>query len=583
LQLLRLIKYFTSNRLTRRVIESVAIGILAGCLAALFFYCLKAADTFVIYLVGGTLSPSPLGEPPLFNVISKPQSLWLKILLPAFGGLASGFLVYLFAPEAEGHGTDAMIKAFHQEDGNIRSRVPIVKGLATIFILATGGSAGREGPIIQMGAGVGSLIARILRLSVRIKRQLLLAGAAAGIGAIFKAPLGGAITAIEIIYKEDFEAEALIPSVISSVSSYAVFSAFFGHATIFGLPITPSFYDLREFAFYLLLSIASALAGILFIRVFKRTRRIFHQLPIYPPLKPALGGLLVGLLGIFVPQILGTGWGEIQIALMGKYGALLLVTIALAKILATSFTVGSGGSGGIFGPSLFIGGMLGGGIGLFGHHYFPAIVQQPEAYILVGMASFFAGIANAPIGALVMVMEMTGAYGLVAPFMLVSIFAILFTQKWSIYDSQLRSRFDSPSHREDLVRDILSEITTAQLWNELQVAPEPIPASTLIKDIPTAFRKSTVPYLLVKKSSDIDGIIESDDYVGVAGIEETNVILATDVASPIPQVKQSDSLRSVLRAMMIRGVNHALVISSAEEKPRIITSEQIESAAERHR
>ena len=459
------------RNVTRWVFLGILIGVVSGIGAAGFFYVLQLVKHFTFHGLAGYASPAPQGEL-LFEAGSGLQFRpWVFFLLPLVGGLLSGLIVYRFAPEAEGHGTDAMIDAFHNKGGRIRPRVPFVKSIATICTLACGGSAGREGPIAQIGAGFGSMVAGFFKLSDRERRILLLAGCGAGLSAIFRAPLGGALTAIEVLYKEDFETEALIPTIISSVTAYIIFTLFFGSQPIFYFP-GYTFADPRELIFYALLGLICIPLGIFYIKVFYGMRdRIFRSINIPRYYKPMLGGLGVALIGLWFPQIYGDGWGWLQLAILGKLSISVMLAIALMKIFATSCTISSGGSGGVFGPTLFIGGMLGGAIGLLSNHFFPEIIGHPGAFVVVGMASFFAGVANAPMGSLLMCSEMTEGYGLIVPLMLVSIIALLFTRKYSIYEKQVQNRFYSPAHIGDFTINILEEMKVKDYYSPKAIPP----------------------------------------------------------------------------------------------------------------
>lgn len=238
------------ENIARWLVFGLLVGIVSGLAAAGFYYLLQLARHYAFHLLAGYAAPAPAGEQ-LFeagkNLIFRPL---IFFILPVLGGLISGWIVYRFAPEAEGHGTDAMIDAFHNQKGHIRTRVPLVKGLASIMTLATGGSAGREGPIAQIGAGIGSTVGRLLKLSDKERRILLLAGCGGGLAAIFRAPLGAALTSIEILYKEDMETEALVPTVVSSIVAYIIFTYFFGHSPIFLLSRIYVFRSPRTYFLY---------------------------------------------------------------------------------------------------------------------------------------------------------------------------------------------------------------------------------------------------------------------------------------------------------------------------------------------
>jgi len=448
------------------IFYSALIGVVSGLGASAFFFLLQWGKFFVMDFLAGYPQVNPAGEQIVFLTAHTPFRSWLFFLIPSLGGLLSGLIVYSFAPEAEGHGTDAMIDAFHNKDGKIRTRVPYIKSIASIITLATGGSAGREGPIAQIGAGFGSWLGRILHLDIKQIRILLLAGTAGGLGAIFRAPLGAAIVSTEIVYREDFESNGIIPAVISSVVAYTIFSLFFGYSPIFETP-TFTFSNPIELIIYAFLAIACAYVGIFYVRFFYGTRDyFFNKIPIKPHFKPAIGGLFVGIIGLFVPQALGGGYGYIQLAILGKLSIGLMIGIILFKILSTSFTISSGGSGGVFGPSIFIGAMIGGVIGGLGQKLFPEVVINPGAFVLVGMAGFFAGVAHAPIGSLLMVCEMTGNYGLLAPLMLVSAISILLNRRVSLYEKQEKNRFASKAHADEMRVNILSEIPVEDVYEK---------------------------------------------------------------------------------------------------------------------
>ncbi|KMY69081.1 chloride channel protein [Desulfocarbo indianensis] len=455
---------FFGSDATKRILISVLIGVVSGLGAMAFFFCLEWLRWFCLGYLAGAPAPAPAGEQLVHIAVETPYRAWALFLVPVIGGLISGFVVYTWAPEAEGHGTDAMIDAFHNLKGIIRTRVPFIKSFASIVTLSTGGSAGREGPIAQIGAGFGSWLGRALGLSVRERRIFLLAGCAAGLGAIFRAPLGAAITSVEVLYREDFESEAIIPCVIASVIAFSMFSFTFGFEPIFATPKF-AFRDPRELIFYAILGLVCAPVGMIYVRTFYGTRDLFRKLTIPKHLRPALGGMGVGLVALFVPQAIGGGYGYLQQAIHGELALRVMLLAAAFKIITTSLTIGSGGSGGVFGPTLFIGGMLGGVVGLLGNMLFPEVVQQPGAFVLVGMAAFFAGAAKAPLGAMLMVSEMTWSYGLLPPLMLVSVIAILFNRHSSIYEKQVRNKFQSPAHEGDVTVNVLSDLKVEDIFS----------------------------------------------------------------------------------------------------------------------
>ena len=529
---------------TRWIFLGLFTGVCSGLVAVLFFVALEAASYFTFNILAATPQPAPPGE----HWIDAPAPAheprrWVFFLLPAIGGLISGVLVYRFAPEAEGPGTDAMIKAFHQERGHVRPQASLIKGLATIATLATGGSAGKEGPIAQIGAGIGSFLATRLGLSARDRRILLLAGTAGGLGAIFRAPLGSAIAAIEVLYLEDFESDALIPCVISSVTAYVIFVMFIGEARIFAVPDIPLVHPV-ELPGYLLLALITVPVGSSFIRLYYFLRdRCFARLPGPRALMPMLGGLGVGVIGLWFPQAYGAGWGYIQQALDGEIVVQTMVLILFAKIAATCLTIASGGSGGVFGPMLFMGGMLGGVIGYTGNLFVPAIFPHPEAYVLVGMASFFAGVASAPIGAMLMVAEMTGGYELLPPLMLVSVVAIVLMRHRSIYENQVRDRFRSPAHVQELTINVLEEMRVGDVYRPSDDVATVRPGTGFqrVRELVLEAHHPTVP--VVDEEGAVVGLVTAEQIRPVMDEHQLDrFVVARDIAAPPYSLQPDDDL-----------------------------------------
>ncbi len=514
-----------------------------------FFVALEYATHFaLVELARAPLPPPPPGDA-LFGEAPAPLGpprWWLVVLLPALGGLCAGLLVQYLAPEAEGTGTDELIRAFHRARGVVRPRAPLVKAIATIFTLASGGSAGKEGPVAHVGGGIGSVIAGLLRLNARDRRILLLAGTAGGLGAIFRAPLGSAITAVEVIYREDFESEALVPAVVSSITAYSVFVLLLGGHQIFAIPALAPFRPI-EIPGYVLLALVSAPVGRAYIWTFRTMRRrVFARLPIARPLRPMLGGLAVGAICLFVPEAYGTGWGWLQRALDGQLVVTTLALVVAAKIVTTSLTVGSGGSGGVFGPTLFIGGMLGALVGYGGAALAPAFFPNPAAYVLVGMASFFAGVASAPIGALLMVAEMSGGYALLPPLMLVSVLAILLARGSSIYENQEKDRFSSPAHFADMTVNLLEEMRVGDVFKRSDAVTTVSPSTrfSALRELVFASEGATVP--VVDDAHRLVGLVTADQLRPV--LDESQLdgfVVAGDIAAaPLLLLPDDDLYRA---------------------------------------
>lgn len=464
----QLSRRYTHIGLMRWLVLGVVTGLGSGALAIAFHAGLEGLTHLLQVQLAGLVLPHPAGE----SVIAGPPGPYRPWLIPIFTtavGLVTGLLVTRCIPEALGgvtDGTDAMIRAFHQQGGIIRPAVPALKSSTAILTIAAGGSAGQEGPISQLGAGLGSLLAQKLHLTARQRRILLLAGAAGGLGAIFRAPLGGAITAVEVLYSEDFEAEALLPAVVSSVVAYTLFAFVYGGRAILEAP-GYVFTNALELPFYLALAVVVSLAARLFIRTFFTFKfKVFGPLAkrFGPTAAMMAGGLGMGLLGWRYPELCGGGYGWIEMAANGRLDMLFLVGLFFGKLLATALTIGSGLSGGMFAPSLFLGGAAGSVVGQAGHWLRPDIVTQPGGYTLVGMAAFFAGVAHAPIGPLIMVCEISQGYGLLAPLMLASAVTMVLCDDIRLYENQVANKFASPAHTADATNNILESVPVASVF-----------------------------------------------------------------------------------------------------------------------
>jgi len=553
-----------AKRILRGTILGVLIGIISGFGGILFNLLLRISTEL---FSGRLISLLLFGHDPNHLLFGYPLSRWLMIVIPALGGLASGLLVFTLAPEAEGHGTDAMIDSFHRKKGLVRWRVPIIKTIASSLTIGSGGSAGKEGPIAQIGSGFGSVLASLMKMSDRDRRIMLLSGAAGGIGAIFKAPLGAALFATEVLYrKEDFEFEAIIPCILSSIVGFMVFTYYEGSATIFHIPVfalaTPA-----QLPFYGGLGLLSAIIGFAYIRCFYGMRdRFFSKLAVSRKLKPAIGGLMLGLLAVFVPGVLGGGYEQIQSAIDGHLAVQVMGVLVLAKIVATSFTISSGGSGGVFAPSLFIGSMLGGFYGKTCAQFFPHIVTQPAAFVLVGMGGFFAGVAKVPIAALIMVAEMTGGYSLIVPMMIVSSVAYLALGHTSLYEKQVATRVDSPAHTGDYAVDIMDRLQVGDALvrdRQVEIIPENMRFEQILGFLMASNQQD---FPVVDREGRLTGIISITDLRrAMADSNLHPLLIAKDIAvEGVATVTAEDSLNTALRLMAHIDVRELPVVSREE-------------------
>ncbi len=561
---------FDTESSGRLVIYSPLVGIVAGLGAALFFWLLMGLQEFALGRVEGYYPPGA-GSERISHAPQNPIHWWAVLLVPTIGGLLCGIIVYSLAPEAEGHGTDALVKAFHQLKGRIRGRVPFVKTVASIITIGTGGSAGREGPIAQIGAGFGSFLASKLGLSERDRRLLMLAGGAGGIGAIFRAPLGGALFVSEVLYSSTaLETAAVIPCFISSITAYTVFSLIYGPGLAFKTTPGLQFGGAAELPFYLVFAVLCSVVGYLYVLTFYGLRnRFFRRLPIPNHVKPMIGGLLLGVLALWLPQLMSGGYGWIQMAIDGKLALGLMVVLCFGKILATSLTISSGGSGGVFAPSLFIGAMLGGSFGVACQRFFPTVILHPEAFVLVGMGGFFAGVARVPLTAMLMVCEMSGTYNLLIPLMLVSIINVaLLSSRWSLYEEQVPGLVDSPAHQGDFVVDVLEQIfvrDVMHLERKVDLVPEQMPLNEILR---LASYSSNSYFPVVDHDQNLVGIFSLRDLRAVlTGNGSGALIVAADIASqPVLTVRPDDDLHTALRRFTQKNIDYLPIVS--EEAPK---------------
>lgn len=560
---------------------SIVVGAVAGLSALGFSSLLSIAENFTFGQLAGIDLGTAAGEahsitqPLIFRPI-------IFFLLPVVGALISGLLVQYFAPEAGGAGTDAMIESFHEKEGIVHPKTPVVKTLATISILSGGGSAGKEGPISQVGSAVGSLIGQFLGLGPRARRTLFLAGMAGALGAIFRAPIGAAITSVEILYKEDFESDSLIPCILASITGYFVFTSVRGIDHVFHLP-SLAFVNWHSLLFYGILGLICLVFGAFFVRLYHSLSRLILKIKLPFFVKVTFGGLVVGCIGLICAESIGSGFGFLQelmnngagkqsqsflsTLLLGNEGNTLylvgfLLIVVLLKVLATSVTIGTGGSGGVFGPSLVIGGTLGAIVGICANHYFPEIVPSYIPFVVVGMGGFFAGVANAPIAAMIMVSELTGSYELLAPLATVSTIAIIFSHRFNIYPGQKLNKFESPAHHWDMTRDILMVIDVASCIDKIRDSAI-IPENTKVKTL----------FLIADKKQQTDFVVndENNQYKGLfslrlltskqkLGFPKSKLTVAAYTDPSVPALRLTDNMSKALELLLHHDTNKVAVV-----------------------
>ena len=469
----------------------------------------------------------------------------IKIWIPALGGVIVGPLVYFLAREAKGHGVPEVMEAVALRSGIIRKRVVLVKTLASAVSISTGGSVGREGPIVQIGSAIGSTLGQILKVSADRMRTLVGCGAAAGIAATFNAPIAGSMFALEIILG-DFGLATFSPIVISSVVATAVSRAYLGDTPAFIVP-TYELVSVWEFPIYLFLGLFCAVVGVTFTKTLYRIEDLFDNFKFPEYLKAVIGGLILGALGLAFPQILGVGYGAMDMVLMQQIAWWLMLLLVIVKILATSITIGSGGSGGIFAPSLFLGAMAGGFFGMVVHSLFPATTASPGAYSIVGMGAVVAATTHGPLSAILILFEMTGDYKIILPLMFSCIIGAIASGqllKDSIYTLKLGRR--GVNIKEGKEVNILKSIRVSEVMTR---GVETISEGCTMEVMADMIAKSKFNSFPVLDSDNrLAGIVSFNDYSEAIFNEDLkHLLVAKDLAtSDVVTVSADDNLYAAL-------------------------------------
>lgn len=552
-------------------IYAVFVGIVSGIVSMLFSWLLHILEYFYNSFHQHRADEYFTFAQKISFLIDHPGSSLMVLLLPAFGGLIAGLIVYLYSRESKGTGTDEMIYAFHNQEGRIDTKVPVFKSLATLFTLPTGGSGGKEGPISFIGAGVGVWIANLARAGARARRTLMLAGTAAGLGAVFKTPLGGALTAAEMVYKEDIESDALIPCFISSVTAYLVYTIYAGTDPFLNVSGITNFH-FNEIGYYLALGVLCFSFGYLFIRGFNNAKAFIGRIKMPVYVKPAIGGLLTGAIALLLFEVSGTGSLFLEKTIQGHmpdfFGGALwfelllsLLIIAFVKIVATTLTIGSGGSAGIFGPSLFIGAMLGAAVGVAAQYFIGPQVSI-ASFMVVGMGAFYSGVANAPIAGIVMIVEMTGSYILLPPLILVSIFTFILSKQISFYKNQVENRFKSPAHSWEMKSDIIDQILIKNHFPEYRLLAMIRRNATIVEALNLAADIHASDFVVVNDKLKYQGMLtlRSVDYEITKKIADSKVPVSRFMDKSVPFVTPDDKLSKALDVIMRFDVDKVAVV-----------------------
>lgn len=518
------------------VLIALAIGLLGGLCAVGFRELIRVFQLSAWSQSGG-----------LVDHIRQLPWFW-KIGIPTFGGLCVGIITHYFAREAKGHGVPEVMEAVALRGGRIRPRVVIAKMVASAICIATGGSVGREGPIVQIGSSLGSTVGQWLKINERRMRTLVGCGAAAGIAATFNAPVAGALFAVEIILG-DFGVSQFSPIVISSVAATVVSQHFLGDFPAFDVPA----YSLAspfELFVYALLGLIAGLVAIVFVKSLYGAEDLFDRFSIYPPLKTVMGGVVIGLIALVYPQALGVGYETINAALRGNMVLDLLLILVAVKIFAVSITIGSGGSGGIFAPSLFIGAMIGGVIGTITNLLWPGSVASPGAYALVGMGAVVGATTHAPITAILIIFELTNDYKIILPLMISCIIATILAtriQNGSIYTIKLLRR-GIDIHKGQSI-NVMKDLKVAAIMRKDFAT---IAVNAPLESVIARFIEHEGNSLFViNENSRLCGIITLDDIRPVMTDLQSlkNILIAKDlmIERGFPSFGPDDSLANVMK------------------------------------
>jgi len=563
----------SASYIRKWLILGLLIGVVAGLGAVVFVNALQLATHLLLGVIGGYTPPSPVNEGGI-TAAGHFARAWAIPLIVGCGGLVSGLIVYRFAPEAAGHGTDAAIAAVHRDPKGIRPTTPIVKLVASAITIGSGGSGGREGPTAQISAGFASFLARALALSQDDARIAVTIGIGAGIGAIFRTPLGGALVGAEILYLHDFETAAIVPGLVASIASFSVYGAIEGFAPIFGYHPGFTFDRPVQLVYYALIGVLAALVGLLYDKTFWTMHGRFKRSSLPKWLAPALGGLLVGFLALAFPEVLGTGYGWVQKMMSPdilSFPIWLLLLLPLAKILATSLSIGSGGSGGIFGPGMVIGALVGAAVWRVLEHFAPGVPLSPAPFVIVGMMASFGSIGHIPIATMIMVAEMTGNLSLLAPAMVAVGIATLIVGDHHIYHSQLPSRKDAPAHRFRFGLTPVGALPVSSIMSEPPLAIQAnAPALAAIEQLEGS-QLDAAP--VVQTDGAFVGVLEATD---AARPEQDVQSTAGDLATPGGPVVAADStLDTAIERLALGRATWAPVVDADGRLVGITTSEDL--------
>ncbi len=535
---------------------AVIIGLLGGYGAVVIQFAIKV---FQEMFWGGEFTIAAIAAKPWY---------W-KIIIPLIGGIVVGLVIRFVASEAKGHGVPEVMEAIALKNGIIRPRVVIAKLFASAIYIASGGSVGREGPVIQIGSAVGSSIGQFIKANPKRMRTFVACGAASGIAAAFNAPIAGALFAVEIILG-DFAVAQFSPIVISSVTATVVSRHFLGNFPAFVVP-SYSLSSPFELFNYVILGFLAGVVAVSFIKMLYFSEDFFDKIALPDYIKGAIGGLLIGLIGIYFPEIFGVGYDAMDEALASGFIWQLALALVLIKMIATSISLGSGGSGGIFAPSLFLGAMLGAGFGGVVHQLFPAWTADAGAYALVAMGGVVGAATHGPIAAILIIFELTNDYKIILPLMITTIIATLVAQRLqneSIYTLKLiRRGINIFGGRE------MNVLRSLKVRDIVKQGIDIINESDSFKAILTKVSSSTHNFIYVKNAEGkLTGSISMQEIRSTL-LDFDNLkdlLIAADVANPnINIIQEDNNLDFVMKEFGRTGMDELPVVARRNDKDEI--------------
>jgi chloride channel protein, CIC family len=573
----------------RSILLSLAVGVLSGLAAVALKAGLSLGHEL---LIGRIAAPGSAEVLPL---------RWELLLLPALGGLFSGLVVQRLAGLPPAHGTDQFVAAFHRRDGAMPLPPAGLRAIAAIGVISAGGSAGPEGPIAGLGAAIGSSVGRWFGLTPRDRRVLLVSGCAAAVGALFGCPLGGALFASSVLYKEPgFEGSALVSAFIASAIGFTTSVFLAGHASLVlyagaGL----AFRSPTELPVYVLLGLVCGVTALFFAAVLRRVEGLFGAMQRAPMwLRPALGGIVAGAIACALPQVMDSQYRLVQNAFSGSLYSepgplpgwlgwgVLLALVVVAKCVATAFSVGSGAAGGVLGPSVFIGGCVGASLAALSEGLAPGLLSREVqmAMVPVGMAGVLSGAMRTPIAAMVMVMEMTGSFGLIVPLMLVTMTAYVVGRGGGLVAGQIRSAAESPAHAGDALVSLLERYRVAQALARADFTQVDLAAS--LDDLLRALRPGDCATVPVLEGRRLVGVIDLAELRNHLGQDELpSAVIAADLMRARPaRLEPGDTLYEGLSALQEQGLDALPVVAGGGDDTLIgmLRRSDVYSIVQRH-